>query len=64
MEEREHYSKNPNPRYSLFLVVFFLEKVVHTQDETDRKIRYRPKEALGIDLGLILRNLLITFFLL
>jgi hypothetical protein len=55
-EERKQYSKNPNPRYSLFLVVFFLEKVAHTQDETDRKIRHRPKEALGIDLSLILKN--------
>jgi hypothetical protein len=60
-EERKHYSKNPNPRYSLFLAVFFMEKVAHTQDETDRKIRHRPKEALEIDLGLILRNLLIAF---
>jgi hypothetical protein len=36
-EERKQYSKNPNPRYSLFLAVFFLEKIAHTQDETDRK---------------------------
>jgi hypothetical protein len=31
------------------------------QDETDRKIGHVPEETLGIDLGLILKNLLITF---
>jgi hypothetical protein len=60
-EERKHYSKNPNPHHSLFLAVFFLEKVAHTQDETDRKIRHRPKETLRRDLILILENLLIAF---
>jgi len=31
------------------------------QDETDRKIGHIPEETLGIDLGLILKNLLIPF---
>ena len=31
------------------------------RDEVDRKIGRRPREMLGIDLGLILKNILIAF---
>jgi hypothetical protein len=31
------------------------------RDETARKIEHGPEETLGIDLGLILKNLLIAF---
>jgi hypothetical protein len=35
--------------------------LAYMRNETDRKIEHRPEETLGIDLGLILKNPLISF---
>jgi hypothetical protein len=38
-----------------------LKRLAYMRNETDRKIEHRPEETLGIDLGLILKNPLISF---